>query len=225
MTIMPSHRWPDEPDARAADPRHGQGRPRVRRRGLRVTLFALLCLALAGGALAVDGFLEFADRVSSMSASPAARADGIVVLTGGSERVKAGVDLLLAGHGRRLLISGVHPDTRAAQIGRITNVSPDIFTCCVDLDRVAANTIGNAAETAKWAGSNGFRSLLVVTSAYHMPRSLMELGDAMPGVRLVPYPVAPAINDLGAWYREADTLQLLVLEYVKYTASRIRLAL
>ncbi|MBH0237205.1 YdcF family protein [Methylobrevis sp. L22] len=199
----------------------GAGRPRRRRRrALAVVLFSLL---LAGIGFAADGFLRFAGEVSAMSIPASTDADAIVVLTGGSDRISGGMALLREGHGRRLLISGVHPETSAAQIARVTATGPSILDCCVDLDRRAANTIGNAVETARWASQHGFNSLIVVTSAYHMPRSMMELGHAMPDRQLIPYPISPSRMELGDWYVRSDTALLLLTEYVKYTAARVRL--
>jgi uncharacterized SAM-binding protein YcdF (DUF218 family) len=72
---------------------------------------------------------------------------------------------------------------------------------------------------------NAFGSLIVVTSAYHMPRSLAELGSAMPEVTLLPYPVTPATLDLQRWYSSTGTISLLLEEYLKYTATKARLIL
>lgn len=184
-----------------------------------------LAVALLVAGIFFGGFLVFARTVSSLQPPTPLEADGIVVLTGGAERVSGAIDLLTAGKAGRLLISGVHPNTSARQIGKIVDAGPSLFDCCVDLDRRAANTIGNATETAKWVRENRFGSLIVVTSAYHMPRSMAELGHAMPGVRLLPYPVARSSLELDRWYENRETLALLLSEYVKYIAARARLTL
>ena len=61
------------------------------------------------------------------------------------------------------------------------------FTCCVDIDHSATNTIGNAIETRRWVKARGFQSLIVVTANFHMPRAMVELGHELPDVALVPY--------------------------------------
>jgi uncharacterized SAM-binding protein YcdF (DUF218 family) len=192
-------------------------------------LVLIACLALAGAGVFWGGFLSYVQTVRSMvtaggTAEPA-EADGIVVLTGGAERIAGAMALLADGHARRLLISGVHPDTSAAQIGRMVDAGPSLFDCCVDLDRRAANTSGNALEAAKWARDNAFGSLIVVTSAYHMPRSLAEFGAAMPQVALTPWPVVTPAADPDRWWRDAGTAALLLGEYLKYMAARARLGL
>lgn len=227
MTMLPMTPVPLMSDA--GDSETGYDHRRLSRRGGIVGVRSLaivgFCLGLALCGYLANDFMRYADEVTEMSAPAGLKADGIVVLTGGSERVKGAVDLLEAGRGSRLLISGVHPDTRAKQIGQITNASKSLFDCCIDLDRKAANTIGNARQTAKWAASNRFSSLLVVTSAYHIPRSMLELASAMPHMRLIPYPVSPVGDDLKSWYMKPGTWRLLVVEYAKYLATKARLAL
>ncbi|MEJ8474881.1 YdcF family protein [Roseibium algae] len=168
-------------------------------------------------------FLSFAHHVGTVSSPDDPRADAIVVLTGGTERVERAVALLSEGRAMRLLISGVHPGTTPEQIASITSAEMPLFDCCVDLDRLAMNTTGNASQTAAWVRSNGFKSLLVVTSAYHIPRALVELGESLPGVLLLPYPVYPSSLDLQSWYLSPKTSLLLMREYVKYTLARLRI--
>ena len=120
---------------------------------------------------------------------PARHADGIVVLTGGSSRVSDAMELLAGGYGKRLLISGVHPTNAASDISRSLPDNQSLLSCCVDLDRSAVNTRSNAAETRRWAHERGFKSLIVVTSNYHMPRAIVELSHAMPDIQLIPFAV------------------------------------
>ncbi|MDJ0930448.1 YdcF family protein [Breoghania sp.] len=164
----------------------------------------------------------FAIHVVSFVADPKATADGIVVLTGGRERVSGALSLLQAGHAKRLLISGVHPATTPQQIMKLTESDEGIFDCCVDLDRRAKNTMGNATESHKWAEKHGFKSLIVVTSAYHMPRGILELRTAMPHMLFLPYPVFAADLNLPHWYLKAETMKLLMREYVKYIVAWLR---
>lgn len=197
--------------------------PAARRRA-RLPLLLISGLLVAAG-LFCGGFLSFAGQVATMAPAADARADGIVVLTGGTGRVDEALELLEDGRALRLLISGVSPTTSARQIGRAVDTGDSLFECCVDLDRRATNTIGNAAETARWARHHGFSSLIVVTSAYHMPRSMAELSSAMPEVTLLAYPVIAPGFDASAWWADRTTASLLLEEYLKYIATRARLAL
>lgn len=118
------------------------------------------------------------------------KADGIVVLTGGSgERIARGAQLLKNGMADRMLISGVHESVRAQDIEKLAGLSAEQLQCCVDLGRSARNTVGNAREIRNWQQSHEYGHLLVVTSAYHMPRALMELKKTMPQTVFTPVPV------------------------------------
>jgi uncharacterized SAM-binding protein YcdF (DUF218 family) len=193
-------------------------------RPLRRVVVVSLALVAVAAAIFLAGFLRFAHTVATLHAPPDVSADGIVVLTGGADRIAGGMGLLSAGRAGRMLISGVHPDTQARDIGRIVGASSGVFDCCVDLDHAAIDTVGNAEETAKWARSNDIESLIVVTSAYHMPRSMMELGRALPDRALVAFPVARPGLDLDHWYLDPAKIRLLLVEYVKYTAAQGRAA-
>ncbi|MCE3519379.1 hypothetical protein LXJ58_32015, partial [Escherichia coli] len=74
-------------------------------------------------------------------------ADGIVVLTGGYSRIEGALDLLKNKRGKRLFISGVHPSTKRGELQRVTRGDATLFECCVDIDRSALDTIGNASES------------------------------------------------------------------------------
>ncbi len=195
------------------------GAVRKKRFGLRIA-FVTMLLALAGGIL--GQFLYFAHQISTAKVPNTASADAIVVLTGGQARVREGLRLLEEGHADRLLISGVHPGTTREQLAVVTSSTMPLEKASVDLDRVALNTAGNAMETAVWVQKNGFNSLLVVTSAYHIPRAKAELSDVLPDVDLIAYPVFAKGLDLDTWYRKPATIRLLMREYVKYILARLR---
>jgi uncharacterized SAM-binding protein YcdF (DUF218 family) len=188
----------------------------------------LRTLAIAGLTILVSAlilqFALFAHQVATTKVPARAQADAIVVLTGGQERVSEAVRLLEEGRGKRLLISGVHPGTTRKQLAAVTESAKPLEEGSVELDRVALNTAGNAAETASWVNKNGFNSLLVVTSAYHLPRATAELSGALPDVNLIGYPVFAKDLKLDAWHTKPATIRLLIREYVKYTIARLRIA-
>lgn len=187
----------------------------------RLLVTSVLCIALLYVAVA---FVSFARDIADIHVPTDPKADAIVVLTGGKERIEQAMRLLEEGRAERLLISGVHPGSSARQIARATSTDLPLFACCVDLDRAALNTFGNAAETAAWVARHDFKTLMVVTSAYHVPRAELELADTLPNVNLVLYPVFSSERDLSEWYANFDTMKLLMREYVKYTLARLRIA-
>ncbi|MEO9786621.1 MAG: YdcF family protein [Aurantimonas coralicida] len=189
----------------------------------RLCLAAILVGVLLGGYLA-GGFVRFAEEVSLLAKpAPIGAADGIVVLTGGALRIDQAIDLLKEGRGRRLLISGVNPGTSAATLARMTDTDRDLFACCVDLDYAALNTVGNAEIARNWAREQGFRDLILVTSDYHMPRSLREF-DRIGELRSVT-PYAVRRDDLWSAELMPNTagLRVLLTEYAKLIAARVRL--
>jgi uncharacterized SAM-binding protein YcdF (DUF218 family) len=186
--------------------------------------FAGALISLAGLALLalVSSFVLFVHQLERVENEAQPRADGIVALTGGAERIADALALLARGKGDRLLITGVNEKTSRAEIIRHEPELQRLFDCCVDLDYQALNTIGNAEQAARWARQRNLQSLLVVTSTYHMPRTLAELGHVMPDMKLVPYPVIPDRLDLDAWWNDPRVFRLLGVEYLKYLAALVR---
>jgi len=189
---------------------------------LRATIVAILAILFVGVAI---GFVVFLSQLRESEVQPARHADGIVVLTGGSSRVSDALELLAAGYGKRLLISGVHPTSAASDISRSVAENQSLFRCCVDLDHSAVNTRSNAAETRRWVHERGFKSLIVVTSNYHMPRAIVELSHAMPDIELIPFAVVGDKWRDESWWTSGATFRLLLSEYVKYVAAAIRVRL
>lgn len=179
-------------------------------------------LGCVAGLLVAAGFLVFVYSIHREPPRTAARADGIVVLTGGTARIAAGIRLLARKRADRLLISGVNVRTTAAELARRTPGHNGLFECCIDVGYKALDTIGNAAETREWVEKHQFASLIVVTSSYHMPRSLAELHRALPGVELHPYAVVPASVRADDWYTNPGTAKLLFWEYAKFVPAATR---
>ncbi|MER2519849.1 MAG: YdcF family protein, partial [Bdellovibrionales bacterium] len=144
-------------------------------------------------------------------------ADAVVVLTGGSERVDAGFQLLAAGKGKKLFISGVHPGLTLDHM-QLGSFAPDkdLRACCVELGHEAGSTMGNAEETRVWMRREGYHSLRLVTANYHMLRSEIIFRAALPDIDIATYPVSPNTVRLDEWWARPGTASLLVTEYNKY---------
>jgi uncharacterized SAM-binding protein YcdF (DUF218 family) len=194
------------------------GRPRLLRRFVRLTL--ALC---AGGALLLAlGFFWFVSVVPTEEIKLDRNADGIVALTGGASRIVDAMELMAVKRAQRLLISGAHRSTNANELSRLHPEFERIVRCCVDFDR-SLNTLGNAIETRKWAENRNIRSLVVVTSGYHMPRAMAEIAHQLPGVTLIPFPVLSEKLRLEPWWSSAATARLMLLEYLKFLFSHVRM--
>jgi uncharacterized SAM-binding protein YcdF (DUF218 family) len=171
-----------------------------------------------------SGLLAFAGRVDrSTPPSDPANADGVVALTGASDlRIATALGLLEAGKAKRLLISGVDREVTRGELQTITGANKQLFDCCVDLGFTAADTIGNARETSEWARAKGYKSLILVTADYHMPRARLELKAAMPEAQVTPYPVRTTALSARRWWRTGESAERMALEYCKYLAVLAR---
>lgn len=175
-------------------------------------------LAMVAAASWGAGFVWFG-QIARQPGSPP-NADGIVVLTGGAERIETALRLLSEGKAPMLLVSGV---AKVVDVDDLIQRAPGVKPTSdrVTLGRDATTTLGNAAEVASWARGHGMASLVVVTAGYHMPRALLEIGRALPGVALHPAPVlSPAMRGEG----EPAMVRVLTLEYNKWLAVRLGLA-
>lgn len=191
-------------------------RPRRKQLPLRRLLF-LACLAFL-----VFDFLGFRAGVQNLQQiKSGAQADAIVVLTGGSGlRIAEGMRLLEAGQGKRLLITGVNRAVSASEVASRAGGPAHLYECCVDIGYKAETTRGNALETAEWVQENQFGSALVVTSNYHVPRSMILLGEVMPDTELIPAPVLTKIDPDKA-FSEIRSFRGLLVEWAKWRVTRL----
>lgn len=168
------------------------------------------------------GFLHYANEITGPKFKSTSNADGIVIFTGTPARLKVGFDLLKSGAAKRLLISGVNNQVSREELRVALGESDRIMNCCVDLGRAARDTVGNAYEAALWAEEHKFDALLIVTSAYHMPRSLVELKRQMPNKNL--YAFAPKADALETekWWKNPALMYVLSAEFNKYVVSLFR---
>ena len=185
---------------------------------MRVTI--ALCVGAA--LLLALGFFWFVSVLPAEEVMLDRNADGIVVLTGGASRIADAIELLAAKRGQRLLISGANRSTNANEISRLHPEFAALVRCCVDFDR-SLNTLGNAIETRRWAEKRKIRSLIVVTSGYHMPRAMAEIAHQLPGVTLIAFPVVSEKLRAEPWWSNAATARLIVLEYLKFMFSHVRM--
>jgi len=182
----------------------------------------LLGLFLIGLLWAI-GFAAFLGRLPAPAADAPLKTDAVVIYTGGGgARIAAGMALFANGAGERLLISGVNPGTSRARLSELWEGAPDLFECCVDLDREALTTEGNAKEVSDWAQSHQYENLTLVTSDYHMPRALLVTRARMAGVEITPYVVASGYLDDNGRPSSATAWKKLSGEYTKFVLAQIK---
>jgi uncharacterized SAM-binding protein YcdF (DUF218 family) len=193
--------------------------------GIRRALRSLIMVGIFGFVIWLAGLFAFVETLGNLRAPFSPQADGIIVLTGGAERIGDGIRLLEEKRARRLFISGVNIQVSAEQLRRTWPGHEAAFECCIDLDFRARNTIENALESAEWVKKHGFRSIILVTARYHMPRARLELSAAMPGIAIEPYPVITGASRIEDWWREPMLIRLYASEFTKFCAVWLKQAL
>ena len=174
----------------------------------------------------LSGLYGFAGMIPTAPTATAAAigddrlTDAIVVLTGGSGRLEAGVRLLGAGRAERLFVSGVYDGVDVRYLLETVLHGSERLAHRVEIGN-ATNTTGNAEETAAWIAYRGYTSLRLVTAAYHMPRSLLEFSAVLDGVEVVPHPVFPD-HVKADWWRWPGSAVLVIKEYNKYLLAWLR---
>jgi uncharacterized SAM-binding protein YcdF (DUF218 family) len=179
-------------------------------------------LATVVAALWLAGLGWFVVSSLAIRGDPTATTDAIVVLTGGKQRLETGIELLAAGKAKKLFISGVNPQVDRDALLHVLGPTAAQEACCIVLGHQADNTFENAQETAGWAQAEGYASLRLVTSWYHMRRSLLEFGRAMPRMKIVAQPVFATHVDPEGWWGRRGAVALVVTEYGKYLWALLR---
>ena len=196
--------------------RRGRGRGRQR-------LYGMALIVLVAGLAAWGwGLLWFADSIPREVAEPDRRSDAIVVLTGGSLRLKTGFELLSRRLAEKLFVSGVQRGVPIDDLLRVTGLTAADMECCITLGYKAGDTLENALESAAWLKANKARSARLVTSGYHMPRSLLEFRATAPDIEIIPHPVFVEHVMLDEWWRRPGTARIVIAEYNKYLLATVR---
>ena len=190
---------------------------------MRSILYLIVVLAVAGS-IWLLGLSWFVSRMeNTVPANALPDADAIIVLTGGSERVEAGLKLLTLGKGKMLFISGVGEGVKLSELLQNASITlPDSiqheYKDRVVLGRNALDTKGNAQEVTAFASRNKYHRLILVTSNYHMERSLLEFKRVLPDAVLYPFPVMSEHVILEHWWSYPGTRSLILSEYHKFLA-------
>lgn len=177
-------------------------------------------------AVFISGLQYFVLNLPSQKNGQATRSDGIVVITGGQQRLDTGLHLLANGVASKLLISGVGTGLNKVILAndlRLNKKQRDMLICCAELEFSATDTRGNAIAAKKWIETNKLSSFYLVTANYHMPRARLAFKYEMPYIRIHYWPVNPIDLHLSGWWKKPRLIKLLAREYIKFLAEFIRL--
>ena len=147
--------------------------------------------------------------------------DAIVVVTGGKGRLSTGINLLDNGIAPKMFISGVGQGMDIRRLLKIAKDQPHRLECCVFLGYDATSTVENAIETKTWVQANNIGKILLVTSSYHMSRTVLEFIHAMPDLQLDTYAITSDRVRVEQWYFYPATALLLAKEYSKFLIVKV----
>ncbi|MBP3347080.1 MAG: YdcF family protein [Alphaproteobacteria bacterium] len=160
------------------------------------------------------GFLWFNHQINSYENTAGIKTDAIIALTGGRNRISNAVALLNDGAAEKLFISGVSKQTSLTQIEQLNDLRIRQKQK-VQTGSEAKDTIGNAIEADEWIKKNNVRSIRLVTSNYHLPRSILEFRHRSPEVSIVPSPVY-SDKVQAKWWKNPGSFRLIATEYNKF---------
>lgn len=152
-------------------------------------------------------------------------AQSIVVLTGAKGRLPQSAEILEQKTDARLLISGVNPIVSSQELFKQMPELSNRLKRKVDIGRVAGSTIGNAIEAKGWMQQNGFTSAIIVTSNWHIQRSLLEFHHVMPQNYFIPNPVVADAQKDGDpfWYLNKEWMLRLSKEFAKLSIRWVQI--
>lgn len=171
----------------------------------------------------LGGFIWYLNQIPYPPEKSSQAADAIVVLTGGSQRLGVGLDLLSQGQSQKMFISGVNKDVGFKEIFYLNKASQPSLNQSIELGYMANNTRENAEETAAWLRKKGYQSIQLVTAHYHMPRSLVEFRALMPHIPIQPYAVCPGLFEKKDMKSRSDQVIVLIREYHKFIGALLRI--
>lgn len=175
---------------------------------------------------------NFKDNILSFTKRHNVESPNIVILTGGTNRIKDGLKIIedfkkTNKKNYKILVSGTGvgftKNSLKKKLG--PNFNPQLIECCIDLDSVSKNTFTNASETFKWARKNDINEYILITSNYHMPRAILEFKNIMPNLKIYTYAITPDKHKIENWLSSYQTFGLVFTEYFKYIVASLRIKL
>ncbi|MBQ8671594.1 MAG: YdcF family protein [Alphaproteobacteria bacterium] len=168
----------------------------------------------------VIGFILFWFNINEYNMDAQQQKDAIIVLTGGQHRIEQGIKLLEDDKANVLFISGVSEKTSIDDLVSGSEIDTNLKNK-IELGYMATTTVENAAEIKNWITEKNIKSAYLVTSNYHIPRSLAELSAVNLNTDITPYPVYSE-RIAAKWWQSWETFIFLAKEYNKYLCVCLR---
>ena len=197
------------------------------------SIFKTICIVLISSILTyfLIGLIEYKDKILSNITYISKKSSNIVILTGGTNRIKDGLKIVnkfekSSIFNSKILVSGTGKGFTKKSLEKNINFDFDfnLIECCIELDSISINTYSNAIETLKWAERNNISEFILITSNYHMPRAFLEFKYRMPNLKIFTYPITPENHDINMWLSSFQTFSLIFSEYCKFLVANLRMA-
>ena len=173
---------------------------------------------------------NFKENILSFSKKNNKQSPNIVILTGGTNRIKDGLKIIKDFKipkiiKYKILVSGTGMGFTKSSLKKKLgpNFNSHLIQCCIELDSVSKNTLTNASETFKWTSKNDIKEFILITSNYHMPRAILEFKNVMPNLKIYTYGITPKKHDIENWLSSYQTFNLVFIEYCKYIVASLRI--
>jgi uncharacterized SAM-binding protein YcdF (DUF218 family) len=173
---------------------------------------------------------NFKEKILSLQKHTITLNSNIVILTGGSNRIKDGLKIInnvdiFTKANLKILISGTGKGfTKKSLKEMLTlNINLKLLECCIELESISKDTYSNASETYKWVKVNNINKFILITSNYHMPRAILEFKNKMPNLEIFIYPITPKNHDITNWLNSSETFSLIFIEYSKLLIASLRI--
>jgi uncharacterized SAM-binding protein YcdF (DUF218 family) len=193
----------------------------------KILFFIILILILVYLFISLFNFKE---KILSLQKNTNTLNSNIVILTGGSNRIKDGLKIIknvdrFTKANLKILISGTGKGFTKKSLQKMltSNLNLKLLECCIELESVSKDTYSNASETFKWVKVNKINKFILITSNYHMPRATLEFKNKMPNHKISTYPITPKNHDITNWLNSSETFSLILIEYSKLLIAKLRI--
>ena len=174
------------------------------------------------------GLIKYKENILSTKKYMSKKSSNIVILTGGTNRIKDGLKIVnkfekSSTFNSKILVSGTGKGFTKMSLAKNIDFDFNLIECCIELDSISTNTYSNAFETLKWVKKNNISEFILITSNYHMPRAFLEFKYRMPNLKIFTYPITPKKHNINNWLSSFQTFSLVLSEYCKFLVANLRI--
>ena len=149
----------------------------------------------------------------------------IVVLAGSSGRINTAYELMKEREVPVLFVAGVYKAVSFEALAKEFNIDYNDRER-IKIDNASRTTVENAKVALQFAEENNIKTIVLVTSVYHIKRAEMIFNKVFEdqGAMIIPYTAYTTKLEPDSWWCDYRTFINLLDEYVKYQLYRIALS-